>query len=456
MALRRIECPHCEQTVEVDVTSVTRSRECPKCGKPIILQFASSQKRSKRTALMVPGADPIDKLSEAQHGLHEGPRALEGDVYERMAQDPEVRRNQRRLIMGAGIVAGLIVLLSVAHWMHWWSALLGTSAAPQAPPAAATAVAESETKTASSPASAPASTSPSAAATTQKSDAEITSATSVTPPAPSSTPKPPELPAPTAVPALPPAPPPTAAQTPPAPAPSIPAATAAPVVVTSTPSVIEEERALKAAGAFLNAKNVEERLQHVRDRESIERIVRAYYTTHPDGPIPFKLITIEQGSSLKLPYRKFEVQLADGKKRRLLVGRTPRGDYRADWASFVIYSEMEWDAFLSKRPTEPVFMRVYAQTDSRYEGAFADAKRFLCVKLTNPLNAESPPIHAYAARHTGAGQALDLLLRTSGGEREPLMLMLKHPSPVEGAAAATQNQVSIESMIDKGWVTTGR
>jgi hypothetical protein len=447
MAIRRIECPHCQENVELDVTSVTRSRDCPKCGKPIILQFTSTEKRSKRTALMVPAASPMDKLSEAQHGVHEGPRTLEGDVYERMAHDPEVRRAQRRLIIGAGVVAGLIAILSVAHWMNWWSVLQGSTEKPL-PPVAAPSESNSGTPAASSSPSAP-----------KASDSDVASTTIPTPPAPEPVPKPSEPPAPTAVPTLPPNPPPTAAQPAPAPAPSIPAAAAsasvAPVVVTTVPALIEEERALKSAGAFLNAKNVDERLQHVRDRDAMEKVMRAYYATHPDGPIPFKLITTESGSPLNQLQRKFEVQFPDGNKRRLLVGRTKLGDYRADWASFVIYSEMEWDDFITKRPTNPVFMRVFAQTDSRYDGAFADAKRFLCVKLTNPLNAESPPIHAYALRHTSAGQALDLVLRTSAGEREPFMLTLQHPPPVEGATAAG-NQVVIERLIDKGWVTTGR
>ena len=32
-----------------------------------------------------------------------------------------------------------------------------------------------------------------------------------------------------------------------------------------------------------------------------------------------------------------------------------------DWASFVIRSEMDWDDFMQKRPTDPVFMRVFME-----------------------------------------------------------------------------------------------
>src|SRR4051812_28824512 len=121
MALRQIKCPHCEHEVELDVTSVTESRECPNCGKPIVLQLSTKQKRARRTVLMVPSVDPVEKLGEAPHGDYSGPRALEGDVHDRMMHDPEVRRNIRRLAWGAGIVVVTIAVLCAAEYGHWWS-----------------------------------------------------------------------------------------------------------------------------------------------------------------------------------------------------------------------------------------------------------------------------------------------------------------------------------------------
>src|SRR6478735_8731642 len=121
MALRQITCPHCEKEVELDVTSVTRTRTCPNCGQSILLELVSKQKRSKRTALMVPSVDPVEKLAQASHAERTGPQPLEGDVFERMMHDPEVRQNQRRLIWGTGILLGVIVLLCVLDRIEWSS-----------------------------------------------------------------------------------------------------------------------------------------------------------------------------------------------------------------------------------------------------------------------------------------------------------------------------------------------
>lgn len=121
MPVTRLTCPHCEQNVEVSVTSVTRSRECPKCGKTIILQFTTKESRVKRKALLMPAETHDDAASV--HTAPEAPRVLEGDIHRRMLHDPEVQSSARRLAWGASIVGGLIVIMVLGHYLKWWPSL---------------------------------------------------------------------------------------------------------------------------------------------------------------------------------------------------------------------------------------------------------------------------------------------------------------------------------------------
>lgn len=408
MPLCRIDCPHCGQNVEVNVTSVTRSRDCPKCGKTIILQFTTKQKRTKRTALLMPSVDAMEKIAEAPHAEHQAPRSLEGNVHARMMHDPEVQQNVRKLIWGSSILAGVIVMLSTAHYFGWWGAV--ESMVTRTPevvrgPSEPHVVAD-------------------------------------TPPSPSSKPVlEPVSPAPT---------PPPVAVVKPAPAPAVP--TPAPVIVTPTAPISDQERAIRAVGSFLNAKNVDERLQFIRDVTLMEPIVRDYYTRHPDGPIIFKKIEALPRAASSSPIATFDVQLADGRTRRATAGRSATGDYRVDWASFVIYSAMDWADFSATRPTKPVFMRVLVEPGSRYDDRFPNADWFLCIKLIDPLNPDAAPLYGYVQRRSPLGQKLGLILRTHPGEPMPMMLTLKHPTQIEGKNG---DQVWVEEMIGEGWITRG-
>jgi hypothetical protein len=411
MALCQITCPHCEKEVELDVTSVTRSRDCPNCGKSILLELTTRQKRSRRTALVVPSVDAVEALGQASHAERAGPQPLEGDVFDRMMHDPEVRQNLRRLIWGTGILIGVIVLLCVLDRIEWssWSAQDLPSSAPDA---SAPGVASDPTSL-------------------ERPEPEPLVAKATLPPAPSAPLSPP--PAPVAIPAP-------------------PSTEAAPAAVRAKPPVSDEERAMETVRSFLSAKNVDERLLTVRSLQRMEPIIRAYYVGHPDGPIPFTQITPEPVVSRGSPIRKFQVELPGGERRRATAGRLKSGDYRVDWASFVIRSEMDWDDFMQKRPSEPVFMRVFMAPAPSASPEFP-ASNYLCVKLTNPLNAASPPIYGYAGRDSALEKSLNLLLRLYADEPFSVRLTLRHPAHTQGTTGSN-DQVMIEQFVGEGWLST--
>src|SRR3569623_1474117 len=113
MPLKRIVCPHCEQAVEVPMTSVTRSRACPNCGYMILLQFTTQEQRQRRKALLMPSADPDggagDESEALPPGLAIAPQPIQGDLRERMLADPEV--HQRVKVIKISVATISVILL---------------------------------------------------------------------------------------------------------------------------------------------------------------------------------------------------------------------------------------------------------------------------------------------------------------------------------------------------------
>ncbi|MCB1209656.1 MAG: hypothetical protein KDK97_10035, partial [Verrucomicrobiales bacterium] len=113
MPVTRITCPHCESAVELQVSGVTRSRACPKCGEMVILQVAEKDQKVKRRALLmeqnvVAPEEPVEEYS---------PQPIQGDVLERMKMDPELLTFRKRLITGTLVLGGLIAAAVAYHFV---------------------------------------------------------------------------------------------------------------------------------------------------------------------------------------------------------------------------------------------------------------------------------------------------------------------------------------------------
>ena len=118
MPLQKTVCPHCEKTVEFNVTSVTRSRDCPECGKPILLQLASKGAGQKRKALLMPSIEMSEEKLDKPEPTGVEPKVLEGDIRRRMMHDPEVQTSMRAIAWGGGIVLSLILLVILGSHFH--------------------------------------------------------------------------------------------------------------------------------------------------------------------------------------------------------------------------------------------------------------------------------------------------------------------------------------------------
>lgn len=110
------QCPHCEKHAEVQVTSVTRSRPCPYCGEAVLLQMGTKDNRRRALLVGAPEIAPgvVDKpLAPAYE-----PQSLEGEVFERMKMDPELRAFRNRLLTGVAVMVGLVIITVVMNvWL---------------------------------------------------------------------------------------------------------------------------------------------------------------------------------------------------------------------------------------------------------------------------------------------------------------------------------------------------
>ncbi len=123
MPLTRIICPHCEQPVEVAMTSVTRSRECPACGRTIMLQFTTQDKRQRRKALLTTAVDTgASAIPEAEPaGLAVAPRVIQGDLRERMMLDPEVKQRVKIIKISVAVIILVLAVVVLGSVFHWWT-----------------------------------------------------------------------------------------------------------------------------------------------------------------------------------------------------------------------------------------------------------------------------------------------------------------------------------------------
>jgi len=392
MPVTRLICPHCETNVELTVTSVTRSRECPHCGKMIILQFTTKETRIKRKALLMPAQTEDDSVPAAAETptSAEPQRVLGPDVHRRMLHDPEVQTNARRLGWGVAVVGLLITLMVVGNYLRWWAPARGGKPA----------ISKNE---------GPASREESKQGSESKGLPTLEEAKGGDAKAGATEPS------------------------------------------TSVVPGTEQEKALKAVISFFTAKNVDERLNFVLGREALEPKIRAYYAKNPDGPIAYARVKDAQADAEGAQTFAFNAVLEDGKGRRVVVGMKPGGEYAVDWSSFVLYGDLEWAEFMEKKPHTPTLMRVLVKADDYYNHNFSDARSLGCLRLSNPKGEDSPAIFAYYSRTTTLGREMEFVMRRSFGESVPMTLTLNFPEDPQ-----SNNQVWVDERLAEGWVLQGR
>lgn len=354
-------CPHCEKHGEVQVTSVTRSRPCPHCGEPVLLQMGT--KDNKRRALLVESpeigsARAIDKpMSPAYE-----PQTLEGEVFERMKLDPEVRVFRNKLLFGVAVVVGLIVVAVIADF--WLKPV----------PAVNADLIVTGT------------------ATTEDGGELILWEDGL-------------------------------------------AATQA----------SKREAAEVVVRKFFSAHSADDMLEVVDNPQQWEAAIKRHVLLTPLKPLPVLSMTMAAaGPELEDAMLVRAMLLGGGKAELYVLWNNYKA--RIDWPSSIGWSAVDWDEFTTKQTREAVTLRVLAEPSLRFEGDFPDSKSLICVKLTNPLRSDSPPLFAYASRMSAEGQGIEFLLRDNGSTVTKLTLSVSYP-----VNPTRRDQVWIDRVVTAGW-----
>lgn len=394
MPATTLVCPHCEKTVEIQVSSVTRSRPCPECGQMVMLQMAEKTTKTKRRALLMtqnePAAAPTS--SPVLEPAHE-PQPLPGDAFDRMRMDPEIKNFQRRLMIGAAVVGFIVVLMVV------WS-LAPSKAKPVNPPGSQQAHQDK-----APPPQAAMSMIPPEDPLQQVNSGNLV----FRPPGKN------DLTTATAL-------------------PTIPGGDLAKLAAA-------EETLTK----FLQAPNWKQRVLLSRDRLRVAQLMSIYYSKNADGPIEFD--SIVEATEISPKFSEHVVVFEGGGRRLATVEHTPAGPL-VDWEAFVGAGEMAWSDFLELRQAAPTLFRVLVSPAGHFENQFGDPAVLNCYSLRNISEPGAKVVYGYADKSGPLAKELDYRLQQSADATVPMILKLKFP-----ADAPVDFQVWISHFVQSGWVT---
>ena len=211
------------------------------------------------------------------------------------------------------------------------------------------------------------------------------------------------------------------------------------VVKRSEAPVLAEAEPL--ARKFLEAKTVAELLPLIRHPKITELRMRAVYRDGKIAPVGMSKFNSSGDMSVRGKLASLLVRTGEQMEKPLAFIETPQG-LKVDWESWVGWSEISWEKFLSTKPTSAQVFRVSLSEVNYYNFDFSDESKWQSYRLISPDGEHS--LYGYVEK----GSALDRKIApTEDMKVANLMLSLKFP-----AGAASNGQVEIEGFVTEGWV----
>lgn len=397
MPATTLVCPHCEKTVEIQASAVTRSRPCPECGQMVMLQMAEKTTKTKRRALLMTQNEPptTTALPAPLEPSHE-PQPLPGDAFERMRMDPEIHQFRRRLLIGASVVGGIIISLLIVSLYR-----------------------SSEEKEAREKLF--------GSQGTIQEEGAVKPVTPMIPPE--------EV--------LPPVTMGNLVFRPPG-SEELKTATALPGRNNSTENLARLAAAENVLGKFLQAPDWKQRALLVRNKLRAAPLMSVYYAKNADGPMMFD--SIVEATELSSQFSEHVVVFEGGGRRLATVEHTAEGP-RVDWESFVGAGEMTWTDFLESKRAAPTLFRVLVSPAGHFENQFGDPSVLKCYSLRNISEPGAKVVYGYADKASSLAKELDYSIQQSSDATVPMILRLKFPPE-----APVDFQVWIHQFVQAGWV----
>ncbi|MHB1082952.1 MAG: hypothetical protein ACYC67_26385 [Prosthecobacter sp.] len=401
MPATTLVCPHCEKTVEIQVSSVTRSRPCPECGQMVMLQMAEKTTKTKRRALLMSQNEPASTPTPSPApAVFQDPQPLPGDAFDRMRMDPEIQQFRRKLMIGAGVV-GLIVILLVV-----WSLMPSRAKTDETLASKLAKAGDSSSQNGGKMVLPP----DVALMQPEEPLPQVNSGNLVFRPPGSS---------------------------------NLKTASALPKVTGG--DLAKLAAAEEVIGKFLETPTWKERVLLVRDRLRVAPLMSLYYSKNADGPLAFD--SIVEATEISPKFSQHVVVFEGGGRRIATVEHTIAGP-RVDWESFVGSGEMGWSDFLELKQAAPTLFRVYVSPAGHFENQFGDPSKLQCYSLRNISEPGAKVVYGYAEKGGPIAKALDYQLQMSEDATVPMILRLKFPPD-----APVDFQVWISQLVQSGWVT---
>ncbi|MES2440611.1 MAG: hypothetical protein V4584_16205 [Verrucomicrobiota bacterium] len=213
----------------------------------------------------------------------------------------------------------------------------------------------------------------------------------------------------------------------------------APVIQRGEASLLAEAEPL--ARQFLEAKTVADLLPLVRHPEVTEARMRDFYPNGGITPPGLAGFNTSEGLSIRGKIVSLSVRTRDQDERPIAFIDTPQG-LKIDWESWVGWSEISWEKFLSSKPEAGHVFRVTLSPVDYYNFGYSDESKWQSYRLISPDGENS--VYGYVEK----GTVLEQRIRPDAETKNvALMLSLKFP-----ADATSSSQVEIERIVADGWV----
>lgn len=195
------------------------------------------------------------------------------------------------------------------------------------------------------------------------------------------------------------------------------------------------------ANTFLSATTIDQILPLVSDPEAARPRILGRY---PDGKIEPRRMTefnvkadvLREGNTLSV-----DVSYDGLAQDTMSFFQTPEG-LKIDWESWMAWSEMPWEEFLSSKPKEGKVFRAVHSAVEYYNFGFSNEREWQSYRIISADGEHS--VYGYVPRDS----PLDKKLRLSPDVKVARStLLLKFPSDFD-----SRNQVLISDLLATGWV----
>jgi hypothetical protein len=193
----------------------------------------------------------------------------------------------------------------------------------------------------------------------------------------------------------------------------------------------------------------------VREREKFEPAARRWAAAHPAAfPHPGALTKVVVARSGDTRVAEAFLNVEQRPPVRLLWVETPAG-WQLDWRAFSGEGDLSFTEFAVQRPSRPVLLLTAATLSDYYNGPFADAAAWQCLRLTSAAPG-SDIIYAYADRRNAALMEKLSALKQPSSRRPadvlrvaiPLALQVHVP---ENTPDGELPQAVVDSVEGEGW-----